>query len=478
MALQETPSFLPNRIVVAFWPVATAIGCLAACAVAPDVPIPVAGGILAAACVGRRALLLSIGIVLLCGALAGAAQADCTPLRAGAFREWVQLVNDPSEIHGAEIVDVRSEQGHVRLVARGSAAGTLRLRAAGDRVMVTGMIRSQWVDRSRHLRAMVSVGSVEVSEGETPLVSLINGLRRQISKGGRILPNEVRPLYLGLVIGDDRGASAQMTDDLRAAGLAHLAVVSGENLLFIMVLVSPMLSRVGMRCRLAVLLVVVVGFLSITRFEPSILRAAAMTLVAGVAISVGRSASPVRVMSLGVILVLALDPLIVNSRAFQLSLAATAGIVLLAGPITRRLPLPDRAAVALAIPIAAQLGVAPLAIPLFGPQPLLAIPANVLAEPAAALVMMWGCTVGMVAGFIGGPVGSALQLPAVLALKWILLVAHTTAGINGPRLGLAHLGALGAVVLAVWLLGRYRANIRTPHSSSPEFHHGQGAGDR
>jgi competence protein ComEC len=307
---------------------------------------------------------------------------------------------------------------------------------------------------------------------------MINALRDTVSQGGQSIPDELRPLYLGLVIGDDRGASSEMTADLRAAGLAHLAVVSGENLIFVMVLVAPLLSRVGMRRRFALLLTVLTVFLSITRFEPSILRAAAMTLVAGVAVGLGRPASPIRVMALGVILLLLADPLIVESIAFRLSLAATAGIIVLVGPIARGLPLPGRAAVACAVPVAAQLGVAPIAIPMFGPQPLLAIPANLLAEPAAALVMMWGCTVGVIAGAVGGVVGTALQWPAMLALRWILLVAHTTAGLHGPRVGLAHLAAVATVLGVLWLIGRSRPPRSTGSTDSLSFHSKERADDR
>ena len=57
--------------------------------------------------------------------------------------------------------------------------------------------------------------------------------------------------------------------------------------------------------------------------------------------------------------------------------------------------------------IAAQLGVAPVLIARFGPIPLASVPANVLAVPAAGLVMSWGLTGGIVAGRRGRRHGGA-----------------------------------------------------------------------
>src|SRR3546814_15237067 len=77
-----------------------------------------------------------------------------------------------------------------------------------------------------------------------------------------------------------------------------------------------------------------------TRFEPSVLRASAMAALAATVITIGRPASRVRIIGLAATGLLLVDPLLVHSVGFRLSLAACAAIVLPAPPITPVLPGP------------------------------------------------------------------------------------------------------------------------------------------
>lgn len=459
---------VPRRallLATAMWPPVTAIGCLLSAGMRPAVPIPVAGALLTVALLRRGSILLSVALIVLCGSLAAQADLGRSPLPAGAFAGTVQLLEDPSISSGITQVDVRSSRGQLRLVARAGVGEKLAGLFAGDRVSIDGSVPATFrPDTSGHLRARLQVRSVGSVRERTPAVAMVSELREAIGRGAASLPPQLRPLYLGIVIGDDRGASREMIDEMRASGLAHLSVVSGENLLFLMILLSPVLRRLGLRPRIALIGAVVMVFASITRFQPSILRASAMALVAAVAISIGRPTTPVRILGLAVVAALLCDPLLVESLGFRLSVAATAGIVLLAAPLARRLPGPRALAVALAVPIAAQLGVAPITIPMFGPQPLSAIPANVLAEPAAAFVMMWGCSVGVIAGLLGGGVAGIMQLPVHLALGWIVLVARTVSHLPSPTIDLPRLlGVLLCATLAL-LARRRRARSSRGHA--------------
>jgi len=74
----------------------------------------------------------------------------------------------------------------------------------------------------------------------------------------------------------------------------------------------------------------------------------------------------------------------------------SAGIALLSPRVERFLPPP------LAVTLAAQFGVAPVLLPAFGAMPLVAIPANLLALPAAGPLMTWGLAAGLVAVAVAG----------------------------------------------------------------------------
>jgi competence protein ComEC len=59
----------------------------------------------------------------------------------------------------------------------------------------------------------------------------------------------------------------------------------------------------------------------------------------------------------------------------------------------------------------------------FGPVPVAALPANLLAAPVAGLLMIWGITAGLVAGVVGPPLATVLHIPSSLGLHWISGVA-------------------------------------------------------
>jgi Competence protein len=119
------------------------------------------------------------------------------------------------------------------------------------------------------------------------------------------------------------------------------------------------------------------------------------------------------------------------SIGFGLSVAATAGLALLSGPIERRLRLPHSVRwlrAPLAATLAAQIGTFPLLVGLGGVSPV-SIVANLLALPAAEPVMVWGVIIGVPAGLLGQPASSLLHAPDRLLMWWIANVARICAAI-------------------------------------------------
>jgi competence protein ComEC len=154
------------------------------------------------------------------------------------------------------------------------------------------------------------------------------------------------------------------------------------------------------------------------------------------------------------------DPILVHAVGFQLSVAASAGIVVLAGPIASRLPLPATLAEVVGVTLAAQLAVAPIAVHAFGGIPVAALPANVLAAPAAAPVMVWGATAGVVAGLVGGPFAAAIHLPTRVLLWWIREIGAVAGRVPFGELEAAHIALLVMAAL-IYAVADTRSWVRT-----------------
>jgi competence protein ComEC len=154
---------------------------------------------------------------------------------------------------------------------------------------------------------------------------------------------------------------------------------------------------------------------------------ATLALLAGY---LGRPADGLRVLALAVIALLAADPFLLRSVGFLLSCGASAGIVLLAPRIAVRLPGPRWAADIVAVTAAAQIGVAPVLLPVFGSIPVVALPANLVAVPLAGPLTVWGLLAGIVGGLARARtpvVASVMSRPTTGLLHAIVAVAEIAA---------------------------------------------------
>lgn len=353
-------------------------------------------------------------------------------------------------------------RGSVLVVATKAAAERLRLLEAGESAALIGRFRPlearerRW--RWRHVGAVLEADDLVGAGPAAPgLLRGANALRHRVLAGGEGLGETDRALVAGFLVGDDRDLPARVAADFRASGLSHLLVVSGANVTLALALVAPLLHRFGLLGRFVGGVGVLILFCAITRFEPSVLRAAAMSGLALLATFLGRPAAGLRLLCLTVAGLVLFDPFLVHSLGFGLSCGASAGILLLAGPLARRLPGPRWIREPLGVTAAAQIGVAPVALPAFGHVPLAALPANVLAAPAAAALSVWGLGSGIAAGSLGvltGPGGSGpfalVHVPTALLAGWIRTVARLAA--QSPlTIGARPAAFVAALIAGSWL---------------------------
>ena len=102
-------------------------------------------------------------------------------------------------------------------------------------------------------------------------------------------------------------------------------------------------------------------FVVLTGAEPSVMRAGVMAGLALIGVLLGRPRSTGSILAGAVVVLLVVDPALVWSVGFQLSVAATASMVALATPISRRIGfLPSSLSLAASATLAAQVGVTPL----------------------------------------------------------------------------------------------------------------------
>jgi competence protein ComEC len=156
------------------------------------------------------------------------------------------------------------------------------------------------------------------------------------------------------------------------------------------------------------------GFVVLVTPEPSVVRAATMSAVAMLALLLGRRGSGLALLALAVCVLLAADPWLALSLGFALSVAATGALLVLAPPLARGLGrfLPASLALALAVPLSAQLVCSPLIVLVSPGVAVYGVPANLLAAPAAPVATVLG-----LAACLAAPV-PVLQA-GLTALTWL-----------------------------------------------------------
>lgn len=418
------------------------------------VPWPVLTMLLIA-CLATIRPTFAVGAVLLAIALHAGVERDgltASPTRP-VESEMVRLIDDPRPGRSGWRAVAEIDGQTVTITARLPAAGRLRTAAVGDRLQLSGTLRGSVPETDwaigQGIVGQLSVTSIDQVRPATGVIGLANRLRDTIRNGAEPIPYGKRVLFTGLVFGDDRGQDVVVADNFRAAGLGHLLAVSGQNVVFVLILAAPLLSRLrSAPVRVGVAFAVLAAFGFLTRFEASVTRAIVMAGIALVAHAVGRPSSAAAVLPPAVLGLLLLDPLLAWSLAFQLSVSATLGLIVLAPRLAQILPGPEPLRLAAAATLAAQLFVSPLLFATFGQVSVVAVPANLLAAPAAGGAMMWGLAAGTVAG-VGPPwFAAVIHLPTRLMLWWIDGVAAWAARIDVGQATPWHLAVLIAGV--VW----------------------------
>jgi competence protein ComEC len=254
------------------------------------------------------------------------------------------------------------------------------------------------------------------------------------------------------LLGERASIPRGLTDDFNDAGISHLVAISGYNVMLVAGLALGCLSPLaGRRYAILASMALVVLFALFVGATPSVLRAAVMAEVLLGASLAGRPNSARDAVFLAGAGLTAVQPWIIDDVSFQLSFAATLGIVLLAKPLKERLRtvlpgvtamLAEPAAMTIAASVAAQ----PVIAASFGRVSLVSLPANLLAVPAFPVIMACSAVtsvVGVISQGAGRMAGEVTYLP----LAYLVWLGRGAADLQGSAHRLNTLGSLAALGL-------------------------------
>jgi competence protein ComEC len=347
----------------------------------------------------------------------------------------------------------------------------------GDQLRIQGTLQipddADFAATLAHRGLAVSVRATDVQRvggSPSPFVRMTQVVRAFVGTTiERIFPPREAGLLLGLVLGDASKLDPVTTRDFQTVGLGHLLVVSGENVAMVLAPVMAFAAalKIGPVGRFAMGIGVVVLFVVLTGAEPSVLRAGTMACLALLGLLLGKPRTTGAILAAAVLALLILDPWLVHAIGFQLSVAATAGMVVLATPIAERLGkvMPSAIALAAGTTIAAQFGVTPLLLFHFHEVPGITIVANLAAFPAVSPALLLGIAASAF-GLIWLPLGNLVALLARVPMRYLEVVASAlakapVAWVTSRGSPLVLIGGVGLFVgVAAWLRSGWRPRRR------------------
>jgi competence protein ComEC len=355
-------------------------------------------------------------------------------------------------------VDGRPMSG--RVVVFASANGFSDVRAGRPAAFRAGIGRPT----RRDLTVAVLSASGDAAVGTAaPVHRMAQHVRTGFADAARgVLPVDQAAMLPALVLGDTAAVPPDTTADFRAAGLTHLTAVSGANVTIVCGAVLLSAAVFGPRAAVALAALALLTFVIVVQPSASVLRAAVMGAITLLALVTHRRRQAIPALAASVLLLLIAAPELAVDAGFALSVAATAGLVVIAPVWSRRLTArgwPKPLADAVGVAMAAQLVTAPLVAGISGRVSLVSVVANVVVAPlippitvigtaAAALCSLWPAGAGLLIRFTGPQ------------LWWLLRVADWAAAVPGASVpvpsGWAGVGLVAVSGVALVVLWRWR----------------------
>jgi len=240
----------------------------------------------------------------------------------------------------------------------------------------------------------------------------------------RLLPQKEAGLVAGIVLGEKMRLEEEFYDQLIKTGTVHIVVASGYNVMVVGEMVMEM--GVGLVRRTTMVwgaVGVMLAYALMAGGEPPVMRAVIMGMVLLIGKAWGRKSKSLWSLWLAVWLMVMVKPEIVEEVSFQLSVAASLGLMVVEPRMRRWLEKREWSKgvdwlmrTELLPTLAAQITTAPIIWYYFGRLSWIAPIVNVVVLPLVPLLMAWGgVMVGL--GVLWLPLGRVL-------VWWVYGLAH------------------------------------------------------
>lgn len=146
----------------------------------------------------------------------------------------------------------------------------------------------------------------------------------------KYLDEETYSIYLGLILGDTSYIEDDTKEEFRNSNMSHILAVSGMHITYIVLGIVLFLSKLsGKKIAKILSIIVLVFYITITVFSPSIIRACSTAIIMLIGGIINRKSDVWTSMSISLFIILIHNPFLITNIGLQFSYMGTLGIIIL-----------------------------------------------------------------------------------------------------------------------------------------------------
>ncbi|HEY70576.1 MAG TPA: DUF4131 domain-containing protein [Anaerolineae bacterium] len=380
---------------------------------------------------------------------------------------------------------------HGRVLVRAPRFGTY---AYGDRLRASGFLDTppEFEDFSyreylarQGVHSLMNRASIErlSTRRANPFMQAIFDSRRQaLETVYALFPDPEASLLAGILLGIESGIPQDVREEFNATGTTHIIAISGFNITIVAGFFVSLFGRwLGARRGVLAAGMAILVYTLFVGADAAVVRAAIMGGLALMARRLGRENDALTALAASAMVMTAVHPLILWDVGFQLSFAATLGLMLYGEPLHDAFVifssrwLPTQKAERLARPVsefvlftlAAQLTTLPLMALYFNRISLVSVLANPVILPLQPAVMVLG-GLAVIVGSVWLPLGQFVAWTAWPAVAFTIRAVSFFADWPSSSITLGRVG-VGLIVAFYLVLFGITAWVQLPANRRPRL---------
>lgn len=213
----------------------------------------------------------------------------------------------------------------------------------GDKIKIVGEYKRPEIQRnykgfdySNYLKQLKVYGTIKASkiektaEKQTNIVFQISNkiCNKIINNTQEILDDETSSILLGLILGYKNNIDDEVQENFRNASMAHILAVSGMHIAYVVLGVNILLRKMlGKRKTYILSICVLIFYMFITNFAPSVTRAGIMGILMLFSKIIYRKNDIYTSMAISLFCILIYNPFLLLNAGLQLSYGGVIGII-------------------------------------------------------------------------------------------------------------------------------------------------------